>query len=85
LARDLPVFREVALDHAHYFHGTNGEALAEAVTHWLTLYRQGTQPKSEGMPTLTWQASVEQLLESVLPMRQTTNVITRMEVSAETE
>jgi glycosyltransferase involved in cell wall biosynthesis len=85
LARDLPVFREVALSHAHYFHGNSGEALAQAVTHWLELYRQGTHPKSEGMPTLTWQASVQQLLDNVLPTRQVIKVVPRMEVPAETE
>ncbi|PRD98004.1 glycosyltransferase [Burkholderia ambifaria] len=85
LARDLPVFREVALSHAHYFHGNSGEALAQAVTYWLELYRQGTHPKSEGMPTLTWQASVQQLLDNVLPTRQVIKVVPRMEVPAETE
>ena len=36
LARDLPVFREVAGDHAFYFTGLSAEDLALAVKDWLS-------------------------------------------------
>jgi len=85
LARDLPVFREVALSHAHYFSARSGEELAEAVTHWLALYRQGTHPKSEGMHTLTWQDAAQQLLDNVLPTRRVTKAVTGTEISVETQ
>ncbi|MDN6885965.1 glycosyltransferase [Variovorax sp. CAN2819] len=60
LARDLPVFREVAASHAFYFDGTKGEDIAAAVMRWLDLFKQGQHPRSETMPFLTWQQSTEQ-------------------------
>jgi glycosyltransferase involved in cell wall biosynthesis len=60
IARNLPVFREVAADHAFYFDGTTGDELAVAIAQWLALFRQGEHPRSETMPHLTWQQSADQ-------------------------
>lgn len=62
LARDIPVFREVAGAYAQYFHGPAPSTLAEAILDWLALYRSGQHPQSENMPWLTWRQSTEQLL-----------------------
>lgn len=62
LARDIPVFREVAGDHAAYFSGLEPEDLSGAVESWLDLYRDGRHPKSDGMPWTTWQESARRLL-----------------------
>jgi glycosyltransferase involved in cell wall biosynthesis len=69
IARDLPVFREVAGEHAFYFSGTHSTDLADALQHWLKLYRLGHHPKSSMMPRLTWQQSTQQLLQVVLEGR----------------
>lgn len=61
LARDVPVFREVAGEHASYFKGDDPDGLALAIKDWLKLYAQGRHPKSDGMPWLTWAQSVERL------------------------
>lgn len=61
ITRDLPVFREVAGDHAFYFSGDSAQALAEAVRHWLTLSAEGQAPVSKGMSWLTWAQSAEQI------------------------
>ena len=37
IARDIPVFREVAGKHAYYFSGENAQALADALGDWLRL------------------------------------------------
>ncbi|WP_115760418.1 glycosyltransferase, partial [Escherichia coli] len=37
IARDIPVFREVAGNHALYFSGATPDTLANAVKEWLTL------------------------------------------------
>ena len=66
IARDIPVFREVAGDHAFYFEGLDPEALATAVKNWVVLYSNGNHPKSNAMPWLTWKQSAQQLLEAVL-------------------
>ncbi len=67
IARDLPVFREVAGNHAFYFGGKQPEQLAAAVKRWLALYRKDDIPRSVGMPWLTWAESTQQLLNAILP------------------
>ncbi|MDR9778211.1 glycosyltransferase, partial [Rhizobium hidalgonense] len=37
IARDIPVFREIASDHAYYFKGNSAIALAKCITDWLDL------------------------------------------------
>jgi len=61
IARDIPVFSEVAGDHAFYFRGDKPEELAEAVLRWLSLHAQGNAPKSDDLPWLTWQQSAKTL------------------------
>jgi glycosyltransferase involved in cell wall biosynthesis len=63
IARDLPVFREVAEQHAFYFSGDTPDALAAALKSWLQLHRSGTAPVSTGMQWFTWEESAMQLLE----------------------
>jgi glycosyltransferase involved in cell wall biosynthesis len=67
IARDIPVFREVAGDHAFYFSGMSHEDLAQAVMVWLDLSSRGKAPSSKDMPWLTWRESTAQLLKAVLP------------------
>ncbi len=66
IARDIPVFREVAGTHAFYFAGLQASALADAVVEWLALYKSGRYPRSDDMPTLTWSQSTAQLVDIVL-------------------
>lgn len=66
IARDLPVFREVAGERAHYFSGDEPHDLAEAITDWLARYAAGTAPSSAGLPWLTWSDSARQLMQVVL-------------------
>jgi FkbM family methyltransferase len=61
IARDLPVFREVAGDHAFYFSADWPEELAEAIQQWLALHAEGRAPKPDGLPWLTWQQSAKTL------------------------
>ena len=66
IARSLPVFREVAREHAHYFDGLAPADLAAAVEAWLELHRAGQAPASTGMPWLTWDQSALQAIGSVV-------------------
>jgi glycosyltransferase involved in cell wall biosynthesis len=59
LARELPVFREVAGDHAFYFTGDTPEDLAAAVEAWIVLEKEGKAPPSTEMGWLTWKQSAE--------------------------
>lgn len=61
IARDIPVFREVAGPHAFYFEASTAEELTNSITSWLTQYNQGQHPKSDDMPWLTWKQSTNQL------------------------
>jgi len=63
IARDIPVFREVAGDHAFYFANDKAsEIVANAVREWLTLYRAGENPRSNSMHYLSWRESAKQLV-----------------------
>lgn len=66
IARDIPVFREVASEHASYFSGTTTEALANALDAWLKNLAAGRAPKSDSMPWLTWKKSTQQLTDVIL-------------------
>jgi glycosyltransferase involved in cell wall biosynthesis len=61
IARDIPVFHEVAGDHAFYFKGDHANDLASAIKAWVLLQKESRQPASTGMPWMTWQQSTEQL------------------------
>ena len=69
IARDLPVFQEVAGDNVFYFHGMDADALARALQEWLDLYHQGRHPRSEGIRCLSWRESAGQLEQVLLDGR----------------
>ncbi|CAN7245874.1 glycosyltransferase family 4 protein [Trinickia sp. LjRoot230] len=66
IARDIPVFREVAGDHALYFDGEGAEVLTDCVREWLRLRDAGTIPASSGMRWLTWEQSALRLSNVIL-------------------
>lgn len=65
IARDIPVFREVAREHAFFFEGRDPASLAVALTNWLALAASGQEPPSRGMPIKTWAESARQLFDIV--------------------
>jgi len=66
IARDIPVFREVAGDHAFYFEGDAPDALASAIRTWVQLEKERRAPSSAEMPWLTWKESADQLTAVVM-------------------
>ena len=66
IARDIPVFREVAGDFAAYFKGSEGADLAEAIRSWLDLRDSGCCPDSSKIRWLTWEENVKRLKEILL-------------------
>jgi glycosyltransferase involved in cell wall biosynthesis len=62
LARALPVFREVAQEHATYFDGLEAADLAAAVQAWLAAREHGAMVASRAMPWRTWRQNVDALL-----------------------
>ncbi|MDR0241792.1 MAG: glycosyltransferase [Burkholderia sp.] len=61
IARDLPVFREVAGEHAFYFSAQEGHDLATEIKAWLELRAKQQEISSRGMPFLTWAQSARHL------------------------
>jgi glycosyltransferase involved in cell wall biosynthesis len=60
IARDIPVFREVAGNTAVFFENvTDARAIVAAVTNWLDAKAERTSP-SRGVPPLTWTQSATQ-------------------------
>ena len=66
IARDIPVFREIAGGHAFFFSGFGPNALACCVRDWLALDKTGQAPRSDTIPWLTWEQSTQNLLNVVL-------------------
>jgi glycosyltransferase involved in cell wall biosynthesis len=66
IARDIPVFREVAGDHTSYFSGLAPQDLAGAVLQWLARNNADAAPQSTVMPWLTWAESTKQMLGVIL-------------------
>ncbi|WP_320055536.1 glycosyltransferase [Desulfuromonas thiophila] len=62
LARDIPVFREVAGDWACYFTAHDGCALAGVIQDWLASQDPGPQSESRRVAIQTWQQSAGNLL-----------------------
>jgi glycosyltransferase involved in cell wall biosynthesis len=71
LARALPVFREVAGEHAAFFEGDTPRALADAVHQWVRNDAEGNTIRSDEMPWLTWKQSAEQLKKALFGIEQT--------------
>ena len=66
IARDLPVFKEVAKEGAYYFSVDEAKALASALQVWLDLYEQNTHPRSSAIKPVTWHDSAADLMRHLL-------------------
>ncbi|OMG65219.1 hypothetical protein AUR61_009540 [Stutzerimonas balearica] len=66
IARDIPVFREIAGPHAFYFSGKRPTDLAKALRRWLKLRAEGKVPASSEMGWLTWKQSTAALKKILL-------------------
>ena len=79
LARDLPVFREVAGVYATYFSGTSPLRLARVVKKWIANLNNGSAPQSSAMPWMTWKESTSQIV-ALLTESPNNNWIYKLEV-----
>lgn len=66
IARDIPVFREVAGEHASYFQGLEAIDLMDAIKRWMKLSTNNQTPSSEGMHWMTWKDSAKCLLNKII-------------------
>ncbi len=54
IARDIPVFREIAGDGALYFDGLSPNDITSAIEHWLELYQADRIPSPRGIIQQSW-------------------------------
>ncbi|MBU2719441.1 glycosyltransferase family 4 protein [Acidithiobacillus ferridurans] len=66
IARDIPIFREVARENAYYFPNGDVKALTNAIEEWFALHAIEKTPASKGIPCLTWAQSAQQALDVLL-------------------
>lgn len=69
IARDIPVFREVAGEYAFYFNGKEPDDVADCILEWLQLYSEKRHPESKSMPWLTWRTVQGVFLNCALEFR----------------
>jgi glycosyltransferase involved in cell wall biosynthesis len=65
LARDLPVFREIAGKNVRYFSGTDPGALAASIRDWLDWLAQDEPSPEPSYTPLSWTQSTQQLLSAI--------------------
>lgn len=66
IARDIPVFREVAGPYATYFENTlDATSIADTVQEWLALSKNDTRLAAHRIPRATWEDSARTILEIV--------------------
>ena len=70
IARNLPVFNEVAKDNAFYFDGFNAADLAQAISDWLDLYEKKQHPTSSNLQWQNWHGSTQQLWKRILELKK---------------
>jgi glycosyltransferase involved in cell wall biosynthesis len=61
ICRDIPVFREVASEHAFYFDASDAIGLSASIKQWLLLYEKTAHPTSDRIPWKTWSECAENL------------------------
>ncbi|WP_322072997.1 glycosyltransferase family 4 protein [Burkholderia cepacia] len=72
LARNLPVFREIAGSHVEYFDAATATALADELAEWVKKVRAGNAPDSRRIRPLTWRESAARFSELISDLDRTT-------------
>jgi len=66
LARDIPVFRELAAEHARYFYYSDSDNMANEISAWLDMIKEGRAISSRGVKRQSWNKSVQQLVDGLI-------------------
>jgi glycosyltransferase involved in cell wall biosynthesis len=69
IARNLPVFKEVAQNHARYFSGLSHESIVRAIKKFLNEMQLNKLRDTKNMTWLTWKESAEWLLLNILKFK----------------
>lgn len=71
IARDIPVFREIAGDNAYYFNGSSELGLPQALAQWLELYKTGQHPLPDNIELLKWSQSAANIFSRLVSPKVT--------------
>jgi glycosyltransferase involved in cell wall biosynthesis len=66
ICSDIPIFREIAAEHATYVAIEDPEQLAREIGEWWQRSATGDVPQSSGMPRLSWEESAQALFNVVV-------------------
>lgn len=66
IARDIPVFREVAGNYATYFSGFQIDDLALVIEQWLCDFKNGNVFSTRNIPKISWKQSSITLLDNII-------------------
>ena len=66
IARDIPVFREVAGENAFFFQSNTPIELAHKIKEWIQIFETGKNPRSEKISWITWKQSAEKLKRKII-------------------
>lgn len=66
IARDIPIFREVAGENAYFFDREKSGALTLALNEWLKMHEDVSHPTSKAMHWITWSESAQQLINKIM-------------------
>jgi glycosyltransferase involved in cell wall biosynthesis len=69
ICSDIPVFREIAENHATFVGIADPNELAADIETWMAASSAGTAPPSTGLPRVSWTQSTEMLLDVVIGHR----------------
>ena len=70
IARDLPVFREVAQNCAYFFKNESGtDVIKDAVLTWNELFEKSSHPLSANIELSTWKDCKDSLLEKIVDLK----------------
>jgi glycosyltransferase involved in cell wall biosynthesis len=66
LARDIPVYREVAGNHATFFRARDAAALADELRRWLAAIVRGTAPCAGSIAVSTWADTAREIYQVIM-------------------
>ena len=69
IARNIPVFKEVAGSFAHYFDSDDSGCLANEVEEWLKLAESGVDVRSKSISFLSWKQSTEMMCRAIFKQK----------------
>jgi len=74
LARDIPIFREIAKNHVNYFSANNGLELSKEIDLWLKKYAEDRHTKSSNLVYSSWSECTECFKEFLVGPQSYSNV-----------